>query len=110
MRIYTKKNNTIEKLRPNSILNKTSFIIFYNNKVSTSTFQSFAQIALIPRLGCFTLSGNIHQVIIDFKKNSREFELNTETELIKTCLENSQDYNMIRQLNYVTYAGPICNI
>ncbi len=99
----------------NNLICKTIFdyllIAPYRNKSTTKSFiKDFKCVCTSINLTEEYVSSNIHQVIIDFKKNSRDFELNTETELIKTCLENSQDYNMITQLNYVTYAGLICNI
>ncbi len=44
-----------------------------------------------------------------FKENCLYYELNTENELIITCLKNNHDFNMITQLNLVSYAGPLYN-
>ena len=50
---------------------------------------------------------NINTVSKDFKNSCVEFDKNTETDLILTCLNNNHDFNMINQLNLVTYAGPL---
>ena len=49
---------------------------------------------------------NIHTVLKKYKESCLEIEYSTETELIKLCLENNHDYEMIKQLNLVTNAGP----
>ena len=49
---------------------------------------------------------NINSLIKLFKEDCLSVEDNTETELIRLCLKNNQDYKMIDQLNLVTYAGP----
>jgi hypothetical protein len=46
-------------------------------------------------------------VIKEFKAKSRLYEINPDTDMIKHCLENNQDFNMVNQLNAVTYAGRI---
>ena len=50
---------------------------------------------------------NINVVIKEFKAKSRLYEINLDTDMIKHCLENNQDFNMVNQLNAVTYAGRI---
>ena len=37
------------------------------------------------------------------------FQQDIESKLIIICLNNDHDYNMITQLNLVTYAGPLYN-
>ena len=36
--------------------------------------------------------------------------MNDENELIVNCLQNYQEYIMINQLNFLTYAGSACMI
>ena len=50
---------------------------------------------------------NIVTVTKEFKEKCLEFENNTESDLIITCLNNNSDYSMINQLNLVTYAGSL---
>ena len=52
----------------------------------------------------------INSVSTEFKNKCIEYESNTETELIITCLNNNHDYSMINQLNLVTYAGPLYDV
>ncbi len=47
---------------------------------------------------------------IEFKNICIEFEENTESDLIQTCLNNNHDFNMINKLNLVTYAGPLYDV
>ena len=49
---------------------------------------------------------NINTIIKDFKEDCLKVEDNIESELIRICLNNIHDFNMINQLNLVTYAGP----
>jgi hypothetical protein len=53
---------------------------------------------------------NITSIISTFKTNFREIEMNDENELIMNCLQNNQEYIMINQLNFLTYAGSACKI
>ncbi len=53
---------------------------------------------------------NFKTVSKDFKNTCVEFDKNTETDLILTCLNNNHDFNMINQLNLVTYAGPLYDV
>ena len=53
---------------------------------------------------------NIASIISTFKTNCREIEMNDENELIVNCLQYNQEYIMINQLNFLTYAGPACMI
>jgi hypothetical protein len=48
---------------------------------------------------------NITSIISTFKTNCREIKMNDENELIMNCLQNNQEYIMINQLNFLTYAG-----
>ena len=47
---------------------------------------------------------------MNFKEKCLEFETNTESDLIITCLNNNSDYSMINQLNLVTYAGSLYDL
>ena len=53
---------------------------------------------------------NIQTITNEFKEKSLLYEENTETELIKSCLNNNHDLSMIKHLNLVTYAEPQYNI
>ena len=50
---------------------------------------------------------NKNVIIKEFKDESRLYDTNDDTDVIKNCIENNQDFNMIKQLNSVTYAGRI---
>jgi hypothetical protein len=45
-------------------------------------------------------------MLLKYKDDFREFEKNDENELILICLQNSSDFIMREQLNFITYAGP----
>jgi len=46
---------------------------------------------------------NIVTVTKEFKEKCLEFEINTESDLIITCLNNNSDYSMINQQHIVFY-------
>ena len=79
----------------------------YKNKKNTKSFiKDFKNVCLNISLDEKYVIENIKSIIKDFKISKQEYELDIENELIKTCLENNHDFEMITQLNYVTYAGP----
>ena len=53
---------------------------------------------------------NIIKVTKEFKEKCLQFDINTANDLIITCLTNNNDYNMIKQLNLVTYSGPLYDV
>ena len=53
---------------------------------------------------------NIIKVTKDFKEKCLLVDINTASDLIIKCLNNNKDYNMINQLNLVTYSGPLYNV
>ena len=52
-------------------------------------------------------NSDINSISKDFKEKCLDYDLDIEHELIITCLNNNHDFNMISQLNLVTYAGPL---
>ena len=44
---------------------------------------------------------NKNVIIKEFKDESRLYDTNDDTDVIKNCIENNQDFNMIKQLNSV---------
>ena len=77
----------------------------YNNN-SISFIKYFKDICRDLSLEVNYVFNNINSLIKLFKEDCLSVEDNTETELIRLCLKNNQDYKMIDQLNLVTYAGP----
>ena len=55
-------------------------------------------------LGEDFIINNINQVLLTFKKSSRDiYEYDScEAEIINTCLHNNQDFNFITKLNLAT--------
>ena len=77
----------------------------YNNN-SISFIKYFKDICRDLSLEVNYVFNNINSLIKLFKEDCLSVEDNTETELIRLCLKNNQDYKMIDQLNLVTCAGP----
>ena len=80
----------------------------YKDKSTTKSFiKDFKNVCVYINKNEEFVINNINEVINGFKDKSRIYEINPDTEIIKQCLENNQDINMINKLNSVTYAGRI---
>jgi hypothetical protein len=80
----------------------------YKDKSSTKSFiKDFKNVCVYVHQNEEFVINNINVVIKEFKAKSRLYEINPDTDMIKHCLENNQDFNMVNQLNAVTYAGRI---
>ena len=78
-----------------------------NHKNNTKSFiKDFSIICNNLNLRSSDVISNINTIIKDFKEDCLKVEDNIESELIRICLNNNHDFNMINQLNLVTYAGP----
>ncbi len=78
-----------------------------NHKNNTKSFiQDFSIICNNLNLSSSEVISNITTIIKDFKDDCLKVEENIESELIRICLTNNHVFNMINQLNLVTYAGP----
>ena len=101
----------VKNLKNNIICNKIfGYLLLakYKDKSTTKSFiKDFKNVCVYINKNEEFVINNINEVINGFKDNSRIYEINPDTEIIKQCLENNQDINMINKLNSVTYAGRI---
>ena len=101
----------VKNLKNNIICNKIfGYLLLakYKDKSTTKSFiKDFKNVCVYINQNEEFVINNINEVINGFKDNSRIYEINPDTEIIKQCLENNQDINMINKLNSVTYAGRI---
>jgi len=87
------------------------YLLNTNYKNNTKSFiKEFMDVCILMNLNHEHVINNINTVSKDFKNSCVEFDKNTETDLILTCLNNNHDFNMINQLNLVTYAGPLYDV
>ena len=86
------------------------YLLISNYKSNTMSFiKDFDIICDKLELDEDYIINNINQVLLSFKKISREISNydSCESEIITTCLRNNHDRNFITQLNLATYAGPL---
>ena len=102
----------VKNLNNNVICKKIfNYLIRSNYKTHTKSFiKDFMNVCNLLNLNHDYVIANIVTVTKEFKEKCLEFENNTESDLIITCLNNNSDYSMINQLNLVTYAGSLYNV
>ena len=76
-------------------------------KNSKSFINEFKSVCDKLNLDYTFVRNNTTSVINNFKLESFLYENNIETEIIKVCLENNEQYIMREQLNFTTYSGPL---
>jgi hypothetical protein len=98
----------VKNLINNNLCKKIfNYLLLSKYKNNTKSFiKEFMDVCKLMNLNQKYVIENINTISNDFKNTCVEFENNTETELIITCLNNNHDFSMINQLNLVTYAGP----
>ena len=101
----------IKNLNNNKICKDIFNYLMVNNKRNNtlSFIKDFNIISNRLKLNNTDIVNNINDIIKKFKEDCLMFQQDTESELIIICLNNNHDYNMITQLNLVTYAGPLYN-
>ena len=99
----------VKNVKNNSICNDIfKYILNANFKNNTKSFiKDFVSICSELNLNKQYVVDNINSISKDFKEKCLDYDLDIEHELIITCLNNNHDFNMISQLNLVTYAGPL---
>ena len=99
----------IKNLNNNKICKDIFNYLMVNNKRNNtlSFIKDFNIISNRLKLNNTDIVNNINDIIKKFKEDCLMFQQDTESELIIICLNNNHDYNMITQLNLVTYAGPL---
>ena len=99
----------VKNLINNNLCKKIfNYLLLSKYKNNTKSFiKEFMDVCKLMNLNQKYVIENINTISNDFKNTCVEFENNTETELIITCLNNNHDFSMINQLNLVTYAGPL---
>jgi GH25 family lysozyme M1 (1,4-beta-N-acetylmuramidase) len=99
----------VKNLINNNLCKKIfNYLLLSKYKNNTKSFiKEFMDVCKLMNLNQKYVIENINTISNDFKNTCVEFENNTETELIITCLNNNHDFSMIIQLNLVTYAGPL---
>ena len=98
----------VKNLKNNKICERIfNHLLANNHKNNTKSFiKDFSIICNNLNLRSSEVISNINTIIKDFKEDCLKVEDNIESELIRICLNNNHDFNMINQLNLVTYAGP----
>ena len=104
----------IKNLKNNNICSKIFEYLqtsSYKNRPGTKSFiKDFKNACIFMNQKESYVIENIASIISTFKTNCREIEMNDENKLIVNCLQYNQEYIMINQLNFLTYAGPACMI
>jgi hypothetical protein len=102
----------VKNLNNNNLCKKIfNYLLSSKYKNNTKSFiKEFMDVCKEISLDHKYVIDNINSVSIEFKNKCIEFEENTESDLIQTCLNNNHDFNMIYQLNLVTYAGPLYDV
>ena len=99
----------VKNVKNNSICNDIfKYMLNADFKNNTKSFiKDFISICSELNLNKQYVADNINSISKDFKEKCLDYDLDIEHELIITCLNNNHDFNMISQLNLVTYAGPL---
>jgi hypothetical protein len=94
----------VKNLINNNLCKKIfNYLLLSKYKNNTKSFiKEFMDVCKLMNLNQKYVIENINTISNDFKNTCVEFENNTETELIITCLNNNHDFSMINQLNLVT--------
>ena len=98
----------VKNLKSNFICNYIfNFLLLSNYKNNSLSFiKEYKLLCVRLNESMIYVADNIHIMLLKYKNDFREFEKNDENELILICLQNSSDYIMREQLNFITYAGP----
>jgi hypothetical protein len=102
----------VKNLNNNNLCKKIfNYLLSSKYKNNTKSFiKEFMDVCKEMNLDHKYVIDNINSVSIEFKNKCIEFEENTESDIIQICLNNNHDFNMINQLNLVTYAGPLYDV
>ena len=105
---YYMKLIFVKNLKSNFICNYIfNFLLLSNYKNNSLSFiKEYKLLCVRLNESMIYVADNIHIMLLKYKNDFREFEKNDENELILICLQNSSDYIMREQLNFITYAGP----
>ena len=105
---YYMKLIFVKNLKSNFICNYIFNILLDSNykNNSLSFIKEFKLLCGRLKETMYFVVDNINLMLVKYKDDFREYERNDENELILTCLQNSSDYIMRQQLNFITYAGP----
>ncbi len=91
----------VKNINNNNLCKKIfHYLLSTNYKNNTKSFiKEYVDVCKFMNLSQEYVFKNINTVSKDFKNTCAEFDKNTETDLILTCLNNNHDFNMINQLN-----------
>jgi hypothetical protein len=87
----------IKNLKNNIICERifSHLLVLKYKKNSKSFIRDFKYVCAALQIESTDIINNIHTVLKEYKELCLEIEDNSDTELIKVCLENNQDYNII---------------
>ena len=101
----------VKNLKSNFICNYI-FTFLLTSKYKNNTLSFIKEFKLVCNKMNETetnVIANVNSIIIKYKEDYRNYEINLENEIILACLQNNSDKVMRKQLNYVTYAGTNIN-